>query len=325
VMSERNKRGRRREHGSYREPREFSERQFGRDEPWREERRARHPDELYGGERDPSRRPSSYGHGYGYGFGDSGSYSQPSQPRRGSDSYRREDDPQWNRGAWERDRDPSREDRDGRWDRGQATGGYGSEYSAWRSGASFGFGPEEEPRRGADEFEDTDWMPNRPARGRGSWAGNWSTGRTGAGESGSQYGGSYSNRSPGRPGDASPMRDDYRGRGPKDYRRSDDRIREEICDRLTDDHAVDASEVSIRVDAGEVTLSGFVATRDQKRRAEESAERVSGVRDVINQLRVNRGETQSPQQTQQSQQQGNRGQRSSSTVSPPSVAADRER
>ena len=39
---------------------------------------------------------------------------------------------------------------------------------------------------------------------------------------------------------------------------------------------------------GEVTLSGSVMSRDQKRRAEDVAERISGVRDVTNQLRVTR-------------------------------------
>ena len=58
-----------------------------------------------------------------------------------------------------------------------------------------------------------------------------------------------------------------------------------------DDDALDASEVSVRVENGDVVLMGTVTTRDQKRHAEDIAERVSGVRDVINQLRVSRGET----------------------------------
>jgi hypothetical protein len=39
---------------------------------------------------------------------------------------------------------------------------------------------------------------------------------------------------------------------------------------------------------GEVTLCGSVMSRDQKRRAEDVAERVGGVKDVTNQLRVTR-------------------------------------
>jgi len=78
------------------------------------------------------------------------------------------------------------------------------------------------------------------------------------------------------------------GRGPKGYQRSDDRIREDLCDRMTDDPILDASEIEIDVRQGEVTLTGLVTSRDQKRRAEDIAECVGGVRDVTNQLRVTR-------------------------------------
>lgn len=84
-------------------------------------------------------------------------------------------------------------------------------------------------------------------------------------------------------------RQHFIGRGPKGYKRSDDRIREEICDRMTDDPMLDASEIEVEVTEGEVTLSGSVASRDQKRRAEDIAEVIGGVRDVTNQLRVTRG------------------------------------
>ena len=78
----------------------------------------------------------------------------------------------------------------------------------------------------------------------------------------------------------------YAGRGPKGYQRSDDRIREEICDRLTEDGEVDASEIEVSVQNGEVTLEGAVLDRQMKRDAEDCAERVSGVREVNNRLRV---------------------------------------
>ena len=80
----------------------------------------------------------------------------------------------------------------------------------------------------------------------------------------------------------------YAGRGPKDYQRSDDRVREEICDCMTDDPMLDASEITVVVNKGEVMLSGTVTSRDQKRRAEDVADRISGVKDVTNQLRVSR-------------------------------------
>lgn len=78
----------------------------------------------------------------------------------------------------------------------------------------------------------------------------------------------------------------YRGRGPKGYKRSDDRIRDEVCDCLTDDDRLDASNIDIAVKDGEVTLSGFVIVREDKRWAELLAERISGVREVQNSLRV---------------------------------------
>lgn len=78
----------------------------------------------------------------------------------------------------------------------------------------------------------------------------------------------------------------YRGRGPKGYLRSDDRIREDVCDRLTDDPYIDASEVEVAVTSGEVTLGGTVESRAARRRAEELAESLSGVKHVQNNLRV---------------------------------------
>lgn len=78
----------------------------------------------------------------------------------------------------------------------------------------------------------------------------------------------------------------YAGRGPRSYRRSDERICEDVCDRLTDDPRVDASDMDVEVRDGEVTLSGRVRSREEKRRAEDVAASVSGVRDVMNTLRV---------------------------------------
>ena len=80
--------------------------------------------------------------------------------------------------------------------------------------------------------------------------------------------------------------DQHRGRGPKGYVRSGARIHEDVCDRLADDWVVDASEVEVRVDGTEVTLTGTVETREQRRRAEDCAEAVSGVTHVQNNLRV---------------------------------------
>ena len=78
----------------------------------------------------------------------------------------------------------------------------------------------------------------------------------------------------------------HRGKGPSGYARSDERIRELVCEALTDDHYVDATHIEITVRDGEVTLSGIVDDRQQKRMAEDCAAQVWGVRDVQNQIRV---------------------------------------
>lgn len=85
--------------------------------------------------------------------------------------------------------------------------------------------------------------------------------------------------------------DEYRGRGPKGYTRSDSRIQEDVSDRMSDDGALDASDIEVSVRGGEVTLSGFVDSKWAKRRAEDCAEDVSGVTNVQNNIRVRGAET----------------------------------
>jgi osmotically-inducible protein OsmY len=80
----------------------------------------------------------------------------------------------------------------------------------------------------------------------------------------------------------------FAGRGPQNYKRSDDRISEDINEELTQDPELDASDVNVEVRSGEVVLKGTVPDRESKRRAEEIAECCSGVKDVMNQLRIKR-------------------------------------
>lgn len=75
-------------------------------------------------------------------------------------------------------------------------------------------------------------------------------------------------------------------RGPKGYTRSDERVREDVCERLTFDPRVDASDIEVDVQEGEVILRGFVADRAAKRAAGRDAESVPGVVDVRNELRL---------------------------------------
>lgn len=80
-----------------------------------------------------------------------------------------------------------------------------------------------------------------------------------------------------------------RGLGPKTYQRSDARISEDVHDRLTEDPWLDASDIEVAVNGGEVTLSGRVDCRDAKHHAEWLVEDLSGVRHVQNNLRAEPG------------------------------------
>ncbi len=92
--------------------------------------------------------------------------------------------------------------------------------------------------------------------------------------------------------DASRRREqDHGGRGPSNYKRSDDRIQEDANEHLTRDWRVDATNITVSVQNGEVTLEGHLPTRDAKRRAEDCVEDISGVKHVQNNLRVHHVES----------------------------------
>jgi hypothetical protein len=115
---------------------------------------------------------------------------------------------------------------------------------------------------------------------RGGFAGDEPMGYQGAGRG-----------NVGRPGDGDygqryDARGGHRGKGPKGYARSDERIRELVSEALADDDYIDASHIEIAVKNGDVTMTGTVEDRRTKRMAEDCVERVSGVKDVQNQLRV---------------------------------------
>jgi osmotically-inducible protein OsmY len=83
---------------------------------------------------------------------------------------------------------------------------------------------------------------------------------------------------------------DHRGKGPKNYQRSSDRIKEDVNDKLSDNWMLDASNIEVDVKGSEVTLNGTVESREDKRRAEDIAEDVSGVTHIQNNLRVSKTE-----------------------------------
>lgn len=79
-------------------------------------------------------------------------------------------------------------------------------------------------------------------------------------------------------------------RTPKGYTRSDERIKDDLCERLYHTEDVDVGEVTIEVRDGTITLEGSVPERRMKHRIEDIAEQCIGVHDVENRIRIVRGE-----------------------------------
>jgi hypothetical protein len=80
-------------------------------------------------------------------------------------------------------------------------------------------------------------------------------------------------------------------RGPKGYKRSDERVKEDICERLMQSGHIDSSEVTIEVTQGLVVIEGTVPDRRMKYAIEDIAEAALGVNDVDNRVRVQGGQS----------------------------------
>lgn len=89
-----------------------------------------------------------------------------------------------------------------------------------------------------------------------------------------------------RNSEPSSQRSGYYGKGPKGWKRSDERIREEVCEVLYRDQHIDATNIEVAVNEGVVTLSGTIESRWSKRHAEQRIEHLSGVEDVRNEIRI---------------------------------------
>ncbi len=91
----------------------------------------------------------------------------------------------------------------------------------------------------------------------------------------------------------------FAGRGPRNFKRSDQRLEEDINEQLTRNPMIDASDIEVNVQNCEVTLRGHVDNREAKRTAEDVVESVFGVKDVNNQIKVRqRGETEERHETE---------------------------
>lgn len=173
----------------------------------------------------------------------------------------------------------------GQWSGGQSQYG-GSQYGGGQS--QYG-GRQGSSWRGGDGDS---WSSQRESRG-------WSEGD--GSSSSLHYGGSYRRTSQpysyqggsgmltSESSSSSTLYGPFTGRGPKNYKRSDQAIIEECNQALERDGEIDASEIEVTCNGGIVKLTGKVENRRAKRLAEECVERVYGVTDVMNELKVDKG------------------------------------
>lgn len=117
--------------------------------------------------------------------------------------------------------------------------------------------------------------------------GDWGRQHDGYGNEEGGFGYPAAEAGPGRTSAA--PRGPHAGKGPKNYRRSDERIREDVGDALERHPDIDASDIELQVTDGVVVLSGTVEDRRTKRLAEDVVDAIPGVRDVDNQLRISHG------------------------------------
>jgi osmotically-inducible protein OsmY len=125
--------------------------------------------------------------------------------------------------------------------------------------------------------------------GGGGYSGLGNTGGGyGAGFGGSTGAGRAGNMDSSQPYGQSFGDGPYSGKGPKGYKRSDEKLIEEVSERLERHGHIDASNIEVECSGGVIRLKGSVDGRAAKRTAEETAENVYGVQDVMNELKVQR-------------------------------------
>jgi len=134
-------------------------------------------------------------------------------------------------------------------------------------------GPNTSPYNEEQDFGRAGGYGNRP-RSSGEWRGE-----------NRGYGYAQSSNIGDRSDDANSDRASHRGKGPASYKRSDDKIEEMICERLTDDDDIDATKITVSVSKGEATLNGSVSSRREKYLAEDCAEHC-GASEIANNLKI---------------------------------------
>ncbi|HEX7879232.1 MAG TPA: BON domain-containing protein [Candidatus Eisenbacteria bacterium] len=78
----------------------------------------------------------------------------------------------------------------------------------------------------------------------------------------------------------------HAGVGPKNYKRSDERIKEDLCEMFSANPWLDASNTEVEVKQGVVTLTGTVGDRRMRQMMEDIADGVPGVKDVECQIKL---------------------------------------
>lgn len=227
---------------------------------------------------------------------DYGDYGQMGETAYGRADYR-QSDPDYAT-TWDRqERNPQEERGYSRRERGPRSTGHYNYGPAQVEGPGRGFASFTSEDQAGRDFTAPTSRPDYRWQGGGMAAGPTGYGYPGGTTRGDYYGSEHERGFLDRAGDeiaswfgdeeAARRREmDHSGRGPQNYTRSDERILEDACDNLTDDWAVDARNVQVTVENGEVTLDGTVPDRRQKRRAEDCVECISGVGHVQNNLRV---------------------------------------
>jgi osmotically-inducible protein OsmY len=81
----------------------------------------------------------------------------------------------------------------------------------------------------------------------------------------------------------------YAGKGPRGWTLRDERLIEEVSDRLMEDRLLDARHIEVSASAGVVTLAGDVPGASDVAHAEMLVRGTAGVLDVVNRLRVEPG------------------------------------
>jgi hypothetical protein len=197
-----------------------------------------------------------------------------------------------------RDRDRDRDwERDRTWRRDENMGGAQWSGASGRGGYESRFDFDDRPRNlGARDYETRHFYG-----GRGGFDRSYERGYDPSGPGRSfDPGGDYHRVDLADIEDRGP----HYGKGPKGYKRSDERMREDVCDCIARQGHIDASDVEVKVENGVVSLTGTVGQRHHKRVLEQMVERVHGVQDVRNELRLQRDEPTQARVQQSGQQNG---------------------